>query len=74
MGGEKVITETDKEVNIEIRYDDVCESIAQLRLLREYCEKKEGAPKSLIKTLTVADEVMQAFCFEHFEEELNGEN
>ena len=60
-----MITETEKEISITIEAKDLYMAIADIRTLKEYMEKKD-VPKRLIKSLSVADEVMEAFWVEYF--------
>ena len=63
-----MITETEKEISITIEAKDLYMAIADIRTLKEFMEKKDVS-KRLIKSLSVADEVMEAFWVEHFAED-----
>ena len=66
-----MITVKGDEVEISVSFDEVCYHMALLKDLKEYCSKQEEEGASdTVNALTCAIEVMTAFCFEHFKEEL----
>ena len=65
-----MITVKGDEVEISVSFDEVCYHMALLKDLKEYCSEHEEGVSDTVNALTCAIEVMTAFCFEHFKDEL----
>ena len=59
---------TDDEVNITVGFDDAVQAIAYLSDMLDFLRDK--GVQTQIKHIETAKEICEAFCYEHFQEEL----
>ena len=63
----------DDEVNIKIYYDEAVQAIAYLSALLNFLKDNGAGKETDIKHIETAKEICEAFCCEHFQEELQDE-